>query len=142
MSRAYRGTPRNCGHGISCLSFCRPGLKVPDQDFGELRDIRGEAGRGEIETENYAHRGVPYFQSRVPAKQECHDAEQQRQRYRYRQLITPFPWRAAVDVCVPPIQSGIRCGSNAGAVRFRCGCRPVAVRFATVGRPSRPANLR
>jgi site-specific DNA recombinase len=47
--------------------------------FGEPGNVRGEAGRGEVETENYAHRGVPYSQSRVPAKQERGHAEQQRQ---------------------------------------------------------------
>lgn len=65
-------------------------LQVPDQAFGELGNVRGEAGRGEAETENYAHRGVPYFQSRIPAKQEHHYAGQQCQRYRYRQMITSF----------------------------------------------------
>jgi hypothetical protein len=139
VSRACRGTPRSCGHRIN-LPFLISviGLQFLDQAFGGLGNVRGEAGRGEVETENYAHRGVPYSQSRVPAQEEYHHAEQQRQRYRYRQSITPFSTREAAVVFVSPIQSGIRCGSDAAAVRFQAGSRTVAVRFATTGRPSRP----
>ena len=36
-----------------------------EQVTGELGYVWCEACRGEVETEYYAHRGVPYFQARV-----------------------------------------------------------------------------
>ena len=143
MSRACRGTPRNCGHRINLPSFPLSGLQVPDQAFGELGNVRGEAGRGEVETENYAHRGVPYSQSRVPAKQEYHHAEKQRQRYRYRQLITPSQWRSPADVFRASYSTReplrFQCGTSAVPVRLHCGCsavRPPASCRETRGAPS------
>jgi hypothetical protein len=38
-------------------------LQVAEQVFGELGYVRGEAGRGEVESEGYAYRGMPCFQS-------------------------------------------------------------------------------
>ena len=75
---------------IAGLSFLPFWLQVPEQALGELGYVRGEAGRGEVEAENYADRGVPYFQARVFAQQEYRRAEQQRCRQCDRQLITSF----------------------------------------------------
>ena len=47
------------------LAFLPFRLQVPEQALGELGYVRGEAGRGEVEAENHADRGVPYFQARV-----------------------------------------------------------------------------
>jgi hypothetical protein len=147
VSRACRGTPRIADMGSS---FLPSGLQVPDQAFGELGNVRGEAGRGEVETENYAHRGVPYSQSRVPAKQEYRHAKQQRQRYRYRQSITPFPSREAADVfrASYSIRKPLRfqCGTSAAPVRFQCGCSAVRPRLVVGERAvrlaARPAGTR
>jgi hypothetical protein len=49
-----------------------------EQVAGELGYVRREAGRGEIETEHHAHRGVPYFQACVFTEQEYRHAEQRR----------------------------------------------------------------
>src|SRR6185437_7424588 len=101
---------------LSCV------LQVPDEVLGELGNVRGEARRGEAEAEDNARRGVPYSQFRVLAEQEYHGPGQQRQRYRYRQLITPFHRSAAMmscgcDVFMSPIQPRTRCGSKAETVR-------------------------
>jgi hypothetical protein len=61
-------------------SFLPFPLEQAEQAFGELGYLRSEAGRGKVETENYAGRGVPHFQARVLAQQEYHYAKQQRYR--------------------------------------------------------------
>jgi hypothetical protein len=91
MPRAVipRGTH---GYRRHVLSFPpRYGSEVLDDGLGELGNVRREAGRGEIESQDYADRGVPYFQARVFAQQEYHRAAQQRHGNGYRQSITPFP---------------------------------------------------
>lgn len=74
------------------FSFLPVLLVLAEQDFGELGNVRREVGQGEADTEaeNYAGRGVPYFQFRVPAKQEHYYGEK-REGYRGSQVITPFP---------------------------------------------------
>jgi hypothetical protein len=56
-------------------------LKQPEKTRRDAADIRSEACPGEVEPENYAHRGVPYFQARVAAQDEyrrtqCHDCRE------------------------------------------------------------------
>jgi hypothetical protein len=132
VSRALRGTRLNCGHEIS---FPSVRLEVPDDAFGELGNVRSEARGGEVKTEDYARRGVPYPQTRVLAQQEYHDPEQQRQGYRYRQSITPFPCRAAPGYFRASY-------STREPLRFQGGNDAVPVRFATAGRPFYPLTRR
>ena len=77
-----------CIHVHPCflLTRVRPvPLKQPEQACRDVRDIRREAGRREIEPEYDAHRGVQYSQARIPAQDEYRCAQCQRCRERYRQ---------------------------------------------------------
>lgn len=114
-------------YDLPFLPFHLSGLKVPDHAFGELGNVRGEAGRGEVETENYAHRGVPYPQSRIPAQNEYRYCQDQRDGNRYRQMITSFQLLVLLlrGVSLPGTR-GAPCGATTG--RENCISRTAARR--------------
>ena len=74
-----------------CCRFRSALLEETEQALRDVRDVWRETGRGEIEPEDHAHRGVQYFQAGIPAQDEYRRAQCQRCRERYRQLITSFP---------------------------------------------------
>jgi hypothetical protein len=53
-----------------CRRFRLALLKQPEQALRDIRDVGREAGRGEVEPENHAYRGVQYFQARIAAQNE------------------------------------------------------------------------
>src|SRR5579872_4888930 len=74
------------------------GLSVPqgrfleraDKATGQIADLRCEAGRREVESQQNADDGVPEAQSRVPAQQDDHPGQDESYRQGHTQLITPF----------------------------------------------------
>jgi hypothetical protein len=93
VPRAVSGTGHVTDMVMRNLSFLPSpsGLEKAEQALRELFDVWREAGRGEVESKDYANSRVPEFQARVPAQHEYRHAEQQRHRQCHRQSITFSP---------------------------------------------------
>ena len=92
-------------------------LEQPEQAGQDARDVRREAGGREVETEDGAHRGVQYPQSRIPAQDIYARAHQQRRRERYGQVPSPpftARYRNLVRVFIRCRSCGASCGVATG----------------------------
>jgi hypothetical protein len=103
-----------------------------------LADVRREAGRCEVESQDYADSRVPYPQARVPAQQENHHAQGENYRQGYRQPITSLRLNPCAPVFAIRCGRAMTCGASSGTARCtsrRRPCRPwPARRKGTPGR--------